>query len=373
MGCANSTAKQPDGEKTLEKASEGKVVSLDTFPDFGDATSLVAKYCTKEVYDELKDVKSKGGFGLDLCINSGFQNLDSGVGCYAPETDSYTTFASLFDKVIEDYHNGYKKDDKHVTDLDLNNFKGDDVDPDNKYVVSTRIRVGRNLADYPLAPGISKDQRNEVAKKCVESLKTLKDDLSGEFHELGGMDEDVRKQLVADHFLFKKGDRFLEAGGCNRDWPEGRGIFHSADKKFLVWVNEEDQLRIISMQQGGGVREVFDRLARAIASMEEKLTFARTDHLGCISSCPTNLGTAMRASVHVRIPNVSKQDNFKKWCADKELSVRGIHGEHSESSGGVYDISNKRRLGVSEVECVQCMYDGVAALIAWEKELEAKE
>ena len=71
--------------------------------------------------------------------------------------------------------------------------------------------------------------------------------MAGTYYPLSGMKEDVRKKLIEDHFLFKEGDRFLEAVGLNRDWPNGRGIFHNTDKTFLVWINEEDQLRIISM------------------------------------------------------------------------------------------------------------------------------
>jgi len=69
--------------------------------------------------------------------------------------------------------------------------------------------------------------------------------------------------LIDDHFLFKEGDRFLESCGLNRDWPEGRGIFHNKEKTFLVWINEEDQLRIISMQQGADILAVFTRLSKA--------------------------------------------------------------------------------------------------------------
>ena len=71
--------------------------------------------------------------------------------------------------------------------------------------------------------------------------------MAGTYYSLNSMSEEDREQLVEDHFLFKQGDRFLEAAGLNRDWPEGRGIFHNNDKTFLVWINEEDQLRIISM------------------------------------------------------------------------------------------------------------------------------
>ena len=99
--------------------------------------------------------------------------------------------------------------------------------------------------------------------------------------------------------MFKEGDRFLEACGLNRDWPEGRGIFHNNKKTFLVWVNEEDQLRIISMQPGADIGAVFTRLSNACAIIESVARFARTDSLGYITSCPTNLGTALRASVHI--------------------------------------------------------------------------
>ena len=79
-------------------------------------------------------------------------------------------------------------------------------------------------------------------------MKTLTGDLAGDYYPLNNMSEDVKKKLIDDHFLFKEGDRFLEAVGLNNDWPNGRGIFHNHDKTFLVWVNEEDQLRVISMQ-----------------------------------------------------------------------------------------------------------------------------
>merc|ERR1719233_1515567 len=85
------------------------------------------------------------------------------------------------------------------------------------------------------------------------------------------MDEAVRQQLVDDHFLFVSGDPNLTVAGMERDWPEGRGIFHNAAKTFLLWVNEEDQTRIISMQKGGDVKGVFERLARGIKAVEDSV------------------------------------------------------------------------------------------------------
>lgn len=163
----------------------------------------------------------------------------------------------------------------------------------------------------------------------------------------------------------------MDACNLNRDWPSGRGIFHNDAKTFLVWVNEEDQLRIISMQQDAGIVEVFDRLCRAVAHFETtSIKFAHDDHLGYITSCPTNLGTAMRASVHISLPKLQKDKKTFNEVADKyEVQIRGIHGEHTETDDGVFDISNRRRLGKSEKELVQDMVNGVHALMDAENAL----
>jgi len=122
------------------------------------------------------------------------------------------------------------------------------------------------------------------------------------------------------------------------------------------------------MQPGADIGAVFDRLSRAAAAIEKVAKFAHTEHLGYITSCPTNLGTALRASVHIRLPKLSKDWAKFEGIADKyNVQIRGIHGEHSESTDATYDISNKRRLGHSEKDLVQDMYDGVKAMIEAEK------
>ncbi len=141
-----------------------------------------------------------------------------------------------------------------------------------------------------------------------------------------------------------------------------------------MWVNEEDQLRIISMQKGHDILEVFTRLSTAAGLIEKVAKFAHDDHLGYITSCPTNLGTALRASVHIKLPCLAKQKDKFQAIADKYyVQIRGIHGEHTETDDGIFDISNKRRLGRSEKDLVQDMYNGVKAMIAAEKELASKK
>lgn len=343
---------------------------MSNFPNFPEnCSSLLCKHLNKEVYNELKDKQTSNGFTLDNAIASGVENIDSGIGVYAGDLESYTLFAKLFDPVIKTYH-GFGQNDSHVSDLDPSHLKAPNPDPEGEFILSTRIRVGRNIKDMPLGPAISDEQRLKIEQDVSTALSSLEGSLSGNYYPLQGMSEDVKAQLIEDHFLFKNGDRFLESAGLNRDWPNGRGIYHNDEKTFLVWINEEDQLRIISMQSGGDILEVFSRLADAISQIEKSVEFSYSDHLGYITSCPTNLGTAMRASVHIKLPKLAEDmARFEAICDKHHLQIRGIHGEHSQSEGGVYDISNKRRLGVTEVECVQDMYDGVVELIKTEKEL----
>ena len=126
-----------------------------------------------------------------------------------------------------------------------------------------------------------------------------------------------------------------------RDWPEGRGIFHNDAKTFLMWVNEEDQSRIISMEKGGDVKGVFARLARGIKAVgdavkaESGKDYALSEQYGYIHSCPTNLGTGMRASVHVDLPGWTAEsvDKLKARCEELAVQPRGTRGESGGQTG----------------------------------------
>merc|ERR1712177_142932 len=266
----------------------------------------------------------------------------------------------------------------HTSDMDVNKIKGN-INPAAP-VHSCRIRVGRSIDGFGLSPGITKEQRVGVENLMIKAFANLKGDLAGTYYPLTGMDEKVRQQLVDDHFLFVSGDPNLKVAGMERDWPEGRGIFHNKDKTFLTWVNEEDQLRIISMQMGGDVRGVFDRLARGIQAVGDSVKaesgkdFMLDAKYGYIHSCPTNLGTGMRASVHVDLPGYTKEGLpvLKARCEELKVQPRGTRGESGGQTGITYDISNKHRLGYSEVELVQCMIDGVNTLVQEDRDLQKK-
>merc|ERR1712228_840881 len=362
---------------THQQPTNSSIAMSDPFPEIKSTHSLVAKYVTKPIWDKLSRAVTKtSGFTLAQAIACAVEFDNQHCGIYAGDWDSYKVFADVFDPLIHEYH-GISADATHTSDMDVGKIQGN-VDPAAP-VHSCRIRVGRSIDGFGLSPGITKDQRVGVESLMKNALSKLTGDLAGTYYPLTGMDEKVRQQLVDDHFLFVSGDPNLTVAGMERDWPEGRGIFHNAAKTFLLWVNGEDQMRIISMEKGGDVKGVFGRLARGIKAVGDSVKaecgkdFALSEQYGFIHSCPTNLGTGMRASVHVDLPGWTKEsvDKLKARCEELAVRPRGTRGESGGQTGCTYDISNKHRLGYSEVQLVQVMIDAVNTLykedLEWQK------
>jgi len=207
MGCASSKDAQETvytGPTTEVGSQLTKPEDVVDFPKFPEGTkSLLMKNLTPAVWNALKDKSDKYGFTFRQAIFSGCKNTDSGIGVYAGSHDSYTVFAPLMDKIILDYHK-HGKSAKHVSDMDASKLKAPPfAAEDAAMIISTRIRVGRNLADYPLGPGLTKEQRLDVMNKVVQALQTFEGDLKGTFYPLEGMDKETQNKLIDDHFLFK--------------------------------------------------------------------------------------------------------------------------------------------------------------------------
>merc|ERR1712142_349704 len=359
----------------LKPATPPKAMAAQTngpFPEIKSKHSLVAKYVTKDIWEKLKNIKTKtSGFTLIQAIACAVESDNQHCGIYAGDWDSYKDFAPVFDPLIQEYH-GISASSKHTSDMDITKIKGNIAE--DVPVHSCRIRVGRSIDGFGLSPGITKEQRLGVEGLMKKAVKNFPKDLAGQYYPLTGMNETVRQQLVDDHFLFVSGDRNLTVAGMERDWPEGRGIFHNDAKTFLIWVNEEDQLRIISMENGGNVKGVFQRLCNGIKAVQDSVKkesgkdFCLDPKFGYVHSCPTNLGTGMRASVHIDLPGWTKYsiDELKARCEELHLQPRGTRGESGGQTGFTYDISNKHRLGYSEVQLVQKMIDGVNTL--WQED-----
>lgn len=333
--------------------------------------SLMVQVMTKELFEKLNQTSSSG-WTIARSINTGVCYPGSFVGCHAGDMDSYKVFKDLFYPVIEKYHVGYKLDGsmKHVTNMDPENIEIDLTNQARAIIVSTRIRCARNLAMYPLNTNGSLITRTEISDSMEAIFKEMSNsdkfkDLGGTFFRHATMTKGEEQKLIDDHFLFKGRDEMQAASGYHQFWPHGRGIFISDDKKFLVWVNEGDHLRIISMEKSGDIKGVMTRLHRGSIAIERFLRLRYDDEevfmqdpiLGMITCCPSNLGTGLRASVHCRLPKLIKTMGFQKideLARCMNCQARGTMGEHSEVTDTV-DLSNWRRLGFPEYELVQDM------------------
>lgn len=202
--------------------------------------------------------------------------------------------------------------------------------------------------------------------------------LTPDFGSLGQnpnlIDEDEYQKLVDAHVMFKDmdADPFLKSAGISSDWPYGRGCWQSEDRMRIIWFGEEDQLRIMCMKKGSDLLEVFNNLKEMLETVEglDGIDFARDDNYGYVTSCPSNLGTGMRASVHVKIPNltaVGTDKKAKEVCKPLGLSVRGTGGEHTPiGKDGTVDISPSARLFIKESEIIASLYSGVEELMKLE-------
>lgn len=192
-------------EASKKQAAFATADDLKDFESFftPECKSELRKCLTKEIWEEYKDKTCSQGVTFKTCIFSGVKNQDSGIGVYAGSHDAYTTFNKLFDQVITNYHK-HGPDAKHVSMMEAEGIENAEFsEEDAAMIKSTRIRVGRNLANYPLGPGVSKEQRLEIMNKVVEACKTFEGDLQGEFYPLEGMDAETQQKLIDDHFLFK--------------------------------------------------------------------------------------------------------------------------------------------------------------------------
>merc|ERR1711990_77044 len=312
------------------------------------------------------------------------------MGCYAMGPTDYDDFYDFFKKALGRYHKVNLDEKKHSNDWEL---KGKDGLPADgvldvsafgiKEPLSMRIRTARNLKKFPLAGAMSEEDRKnmELAMGPVFDALAANPDFGGQYYSLTPghkchIDEAKYQELVKAHIMFKdmSADSFLVDAGIASHWPHGRGCYVSEDRGFIIWVGEEDHLRIMCMYKGTVLNDVFDRLKEALDVVNdiEGLEFAHSEQYGMVTSCPTNLGTGMRASVHIPIPNLTADGTDKKAkaiCKPLGLSVRGTGGEHTPiGADGTCDISPRARLFIKERDIIAKLYEGIQLLMDKEKE-----
>merc|ERR1711868_80775 len=388
LGCGNSE---------YICAERGATFSADNppaqLPDLSNHNSFFAETLRKNpgLWNEYKNKKTSLGVTFGHCIKTGVDNkghpMIKTVGAVAGDEESYTLFNKFFDPVISDRHNGYAADARHPTDLDVRKLSTTPIDPTGKYVLTTRCRTGRSVRGTRLPPCTTFEERRELERVIVKGLMGLTGELKGDYYPLhgsqsyaakpNGMSEEKEEALRKNGNLFQEPDStLLLSSGCGRHWPDARGIFHNDAENFFVWVNEEDQMRIVSMQKGASVVEIFKRFAAATEGIQKVLKaegydFMHNDHLGWVLTCPSNLGTGLRAGAMVKVPLFSARKDFRDVMGRMGLQARGTAGVDSASTGGTWDISNADRLGKSETQLVNIFIEGVSQIIRWEQDLEA--
>lgn len=352
---------------------------------------MCAKYLTRDIFLSYSPEQQEI---LYRCARSGVDNADSGLGAYAMRPNDYKEFSAFFNPLIRDYHKADKKA-KHVTDWDASKV-GDngvlDVTKLGLDELSMRVRVGRNLKKFNLPGAMDKQERIEFEKAMLAAFDKLiaMPEFGGRVYSLtpdfgegqvnpNKISEEEYQDLITRHVMFKdmSADPYLKSAGIANDWPYGRGCYMSTDGQVIVWMGEEDQLRIMVMKTGTKLNEVFDRLHSVLDTIEKipGIEFATDSDFGYVTSCPSNLGTGMRASVHVKVPHLTADGTdakAKAICKPLQLSVRGLGGEHTPiGKDGTIDLSPSNRLFIRERDIIQRLYDGIKSLMAEEAKLAA--
>lgn len=213
--------------------------------------------------------------------------------------------------------------------------------PGNDIVISSRVRLARNIAGMPFPPAMTRLQGDTVAEKVIAAVRKNADMANFRYLQLRLMDETSRIELV---------ERHLASADLLRN-PDAGAILLSSDDTVSLMINEEDHLRIQGLLPGNQIVEAAAKALGAEGIIEKTVPFAFDKSLGYLTSCPTNVGTGMRASVMLHLPAL-KLIGMLKILIDSVvkagLAVRGMYGEGSEALGDMFQVSNQITLGVTE-------------------------
>lgn len=234
---------------------------------------------------------------------------------------------------------------------------------DSDIVISTRVRVARNLQHLPFPLLATGEQSGEVLERLTGVLKD-QDELQelGPFHtirldEIEGLDKRVlvEKRLISPSLA---------------DESRNGAVILTEDESVSIMINEEDHLRIQCLYPGFQVHEAWERATKLDDLFEAKVDYAFDDKRGYLTSCPTNVGTGLRASVMMHLPALVMTQQINRILSAVSqvgLTVRGIYGEGSEAVGNLFQISNQITLGQTESEIIENLHSVALQIIEHEK------
>ncbi len=228
-------------------------------------------------------------------------------------------------------------------------------------VISTRIRLARNIEKYPFPYRLNSNMKSNV-------IKDIKSALSNEFFNIynfeylntQNMSKIDLRSLMECHLVSPE---FVKTSDC-------KAFFLSSDNNVSIMVNEEDHIRLQVMKEGLDLNSTYDIADNIETKLDEILRFAFNSQLGYLTQCPTNLGTGMRASVMLHLPALRRCGMIDKIASNLiklGLTIRGIYGEGTEPKGDIYQISNQVTLGISEKTAIKNLNDITIQIIEQEK------
>lgn len=238
---------------------------------------------------------------------------------------------------------------------------------DGDIVCSTRIRLARNLRQYPFGGKATHEQRKEICERTKNALMAAGPVISEQFDylELENLTEEKAVSLAEKHLISPE---FISE-------PYDRAVLLSRDESISIMVGEEDHVRIQVIKEGLALKEAFETADRIDTLLGERLDFAFDDEFGFLTHCPTNLGTGMRASVMLHLPAMSEQGMIQRIAANLSklgMTIRGTYGEGSKVYGALFQLSNQITLGLSENGAIDNLQSVTKQLIEEERKLRAR-
>src|SRR5437764_5960547 len=233
--------------------------------------------------------------------------------------------------------------------------------PESDVVVSTRIRLARNLVNYPFTNRASTHQKAEIAGRGKEAIAAASMPSRLDFLDVSGLPPLDRQFLFERQLISRELAAML-------DGP--RGVAFDDKESVSVMVNEEDHLRLQVLRSGFALDEAWQDIDRLDDALEARLTYAFHPQFGYLTACPTNVGTGMRASVMLHLPalGMAKQiDKAFKALQKINLVVRGLYGEGSRALGDFFQISNQVTLGKSEVASLNDIRAVIQEIVKYER------
>jgi protein arginine kinase len=232
--------------------------------------------------------------------------------------------------------------------------------PHDRIVMSSRVRLARNLRDHSFPGWAKKPERVKILEAvlpAVSALPEMADSFGEAMDNLTALD----KQLLVERHLISR-----EHAAKN----VGSGLVVNRAESFCVLINEEDHLRMQALRPGFQTREAWLAVDKLDSALEKKLNFAFDNELGYLTACPTNLGTGIRVSAMLHLPGLvlAEQINPIIQSVNKlGLAVRGLYGEGTEALGNVFQVSNQMTLGESETVIVERLEKVLSQIIEHEE------